>query len=50
MSAGPWTVWGDEIEPVLCGVDHATMTDAVDSDATGTLYGEHSETGDTYEG
>lgn len=47
---GPWFVWGDETQPVLSDVDHATMKAHVDADTTGTLYGENNETGETYEG
>jgi hypothetical protein len=50
MADGPWTVWGDAVEPVLSGVDHETMKAAVDAYTTDTLYGEHKDTGDTYEG
>lgn len=50
---GPWTVWGDEVEPHLTDVDEATMKKFVNeghADGKLDLYGDNADENLTYEG
>jgi hypothetical protein len=49
-SAGTWTVWGDQRQPLFVNLDRATMKGCIDNDWTSALWAENTDTGERYTG